>query len=389
MDILSRLFRKEPEVKDPVDTPHDYVQQVVEIDGAISDMRRARFTMRSTTHKHFDGFGAPLHTWVEKRIQAIEATCTECGVVELHSDHAGRLKGAKAGSDFGGAKIGQGTNPRLAKLVVTPKGRRRGSPPEIAKRNAEWKAYYESGQSVAAISTLYEVPETRVRDGLRVIGTKMTHRSHPRQQGNSDADRAAEMLRLRAEEFWTYEQIGEKYGVSRERVRQILVATGVDTKELLHRKSLATGAAYQPRTCAICGNPLPLRAELDAGTGESWSSHVNRLHHRLMNLGKRSTPEENAKRAAIVVDYLAGMREKDIRAKYGVTATTVTYALLQSGLTRNRSDRPKRMATLAESRARAALMVADVRSGMTQTAVARKYGVSDSRVSQAIKKAQP
>lgn len=38
--------------------------------------------------------------------------------------------------------------------------------------------------------------------------------------------RAAEMKRLRYKEFWTLQMIADRYGISRERVRQIIGNTG-------------------------------------------------------------------------------------------------------------------------------------------------------------------
>lgn len=43
---------------------------------------------------------------------------------------------------------------------------------------------------------------------------------------HQDPERTAEMLRLRHQEKWTIQQIGDRYGISRERVRQIIGNTG-------------------------------------------------------------------------------------------------------------------------------------------------------------------
>jgi hypothetical protein len=101
-----------------------------------------------------------------------------------------------------------------------------------------------------------------------------------------------------------------------------------------------------------------------------------------MNLGTRSTPESNAKRAAIVVDYLAGMKEHDIQAKYSVEGTTITYALLQHGHTRNRSNRTRRLPSLAASRERADAVIALLKANRSRGSIASELGISVARVGQ-------
>lgn len=78
MSLLKRLFGPEAEPKDPIDTPIPHAN-----DMTFGENRVAHFENRHN------------HAWAEQRVTAIEATCTECGVVELHPNHRGRIKSQK------------------------------------------------------------------------------------------------------------------------------------------------------------------------------------------------------------------------------------------------------------------------------------------------------
>ena len=305
-------------------------------------------------HKKYDGLGEPEHTWVEQHVQAIRATCAECGEIELRADHAGSIRGSKS--------------------------QHYGTRASLVARNAEWQRLRESGLTLREVAEQVGAPTGTVASALWRTGAPRKGRGSNR--GPQDADRAAEFIRLRSEEHLTYEQIAERYGVSRERVRQVLRQAGADITTLKHERLVAVGKKYQPRTCAVCHRPITSLAERDAGVGETHKEHVAKYHYPLMNLGTRSTPESNAKRAAIVVDYLAGMKEHDIQAKYGVEGTTITYALLQHGYTRNRSDRSRRLPSQAASRERANAVIALLRANRSKSSIASELGISVSRVGQ-------
>lgn len=248
--------------------------------------------------------------------------------------------------------------------------------PDIATRNATLCSLYRDGLTVQQVAARTEVNKRTVYFALRSGGVKLRPRPS-RKTGPQDTGRTAEIVRLREEEHLTYRQIGARYGISHERVRQILEKAGVDTRASFNRRSRAINKKYQSRTCGICGNELPSTSE---SSMTAKKEHIRLYHRPLMNLGARSTAEQNATRAAIAEDYVAGVPEVAIREKYGVNPTTITYALLQTGRTRNRRPQ-KRMKTRAESEARKKAIVADARAGLPLTQVASKHGVSISWVS--------
>ncbi len=331
MDLLKRFWdRPEPEPIEPADTP-------------IYEPGRGLPLQNGTPSFHY-------HDWAEKRIQAIEATC-ECGVVELHRDHRGPLKGSSK---------------TRKPLVVTPKGVRRGSAPEIAKRNREWQGYYEAGQDVKAIAALYEVHEDAVYYAFRKLG--VTLRPRVIQRGHANPERTAEILRLR-QEFWTYDQIGKKFGVSRERVRQILKESGADNHALVEARLNAVAKVRQPKPpsiCKFCGEDY---------TGENWRDHQRRLKHN---------PNPNADLYAerdrqVAADYAAGMKVVDIQTKYGIDPGSVSRARQRHGLPQRRPG--NFLHSKPEIQARKAAIIADIRAGMKQADIAAKYEVSDTLVS--------
>lgn len=236
-----------------------------------------------------------VHDWTEKRVMAIRLTC-ECGAAEWTPNHRGVLKGSHH------------KNPRKTRMAVDrPVTRRRPAVPE----------------------------------------------------------RDAEIVRLRTEEHLTYKQIGERYGISRERVRQVLRRAGVDTRQSLHERWLVVAKSYQPPCCPRCHEPYG---------DETWLEHRSRAHPTMR-------PEWTARDKAIAADYAAGMRVEDIRAKHRCQPSAITRAITRQGVPFRRPN-GHFLKTAAEVQARKEAIVADLRAGVRRKDIAAKYGISEAWVYQ-------
>ena len=87
MSFLRRLFEQEPKTPDPPE------QQIF-----WPDPQAHRLAVRPVPHTRSDYLGNPIHSWSEKRVTAIWATCEECDRTELRPNHPGRVKGQRSKS---------------------------------------------------------------------------------------------------------------------------------------------------------------------------------------------------------------------------------------------------------------------------------------------------
>jgi hypothetical protein len=122
----------------------------------------------------------------------------------------------------------------------------------------------------------------------------------------STTDRAAERNAAIAEmrRDHTYQAISDKFGITRQRVQQILKAMGRDQD-------------YVPalRHCDWCNEDIPF--------GERHHKHTVRRPDG------RFTPEVEMKYEDICTDYLAGMRMREISQKYRTaTGKPITYTYI-------------------------------------------------------------
>lgn len=184
--------------------------------------------------------------------------------------------------------------------------------------------------------------------------------------------RAEEMKRLYTEDLLTMQQIADRYGMSRARVGQILGwQLGVSYRDV---QSLRHPAPPETLTCRLCGQEYPYGKGLE---------HLRAISHRRINQDRHANRERDD---AIVADYEAGMLIRDICAKYGINATSITYALAWQGKTPNRRATSRRL-PIAEAQARKRLILADYIKGETMKVIAERYGVSDSWVALIAKEA--
>jgi uncharacterized protein (DUF433 family) len=177
----------------------------------------------------------------------------------------------------------------------------------------------------------------------------------------------------------TLEAIGNDYGVSRERVRQVLVKMGVDTKAII-RERAERRVAERPteRLCHLgCGQMLPL----DGQRGEMFSKETWYAHRRANHPWIK--PADAAKHEAVVADYDTGMKQKDLTAKYHCAPSLVYRALRYAG--RGPSKRPtaSRLPKIAQSKERQEAIAADLReTDLTLDAIAARHHVSHALIYQ-------
>jgi len=179
-------------------------------------------------------------------------------------------------------------------------------------------------------------------------------------RGPKNEARAARIREL-AESGVTFTAIGVEFGVTRERVRQILRKMGLDPTEIARARRTANREANRFVVCPYCGETY------ERGHGKE---HMRRGSHLGMRL---KYPERTA---AIVADYQAGMKLSEFRAKYGVGATTVYWALRRTGHQNNRNVHHGRLPTIAESRARKEAIRGALATGEHRLVIAQRFGVT-------------
>lgn len=170
----------------------------------------------------------------------------------------------------------------------------------------------------------------------------------------------------------TLEAAGQKYGITRERVRQLLRTVGIEASKV--RQARYDRIAAIPLTCRFCGKEY-LAADK--------TSHFARGNHRFMV--RQRSPEQIVQDRAIIVDYEAGMLTRDILAKHKVAATRITRAFEWEGKPMPNRVRSNMLPTRAESQVRMMAMARDYAAGQTSRVIARKYDVSPGMVTIACK----
>jgi hypothetical protein len=127
-----------------------------------------------------------------------------------------------------------GDLPPLPKVIKFPNTRQKAHtvkrPPGPDRRAwaARVRAEYERGKPVAQISDEHSICAPTVRRLIKFAGGKLTWQ-HGESRGPRDMKRASEMAR-RYLDGETLQQIGTSYGVTRERVRQVLASLKVERR---------------------------------------------------------------------------------------------------------------------------------------------------------------
>jgi transposase len=301
------------------------------------------------------------HVWAGQRVQVLRRFC-ECGEERFILDEKKQW-------------------PRRVE-VRRQRSIKSGPRPRNLERWREYEAAYLRGLSAEAVATQFGVSASQVRYGLKQLGTTIRPKGtyQPANKGvRSPAAlaRAAEIVEL-ARSGLTYTEIGNQFGITRERVRQLLKLAGLSAEEVHAIVTARHNLLHPPpthRTCGLCGKEVPV---------EDWAEHrrgISAGTHKWRKIGEKAPP---GLWEAIAADYSAGVKTHDIMAKYHVPAPTIQRVKFKFGLP-DRNNK-KRLSTNAATQERAARILIDIEAGKPRQEIASTYGVSNSLVWQIAKK---
>jgi len=169
----------------------------------------------------------------------------------------------------------------------------------------------------------------------------------------------------------TLEECGQKWGITRERVRQILLKeASVVAGEIRTARMTRLRAMMGPRLCPYCKKPY-----------QTNDGHFSRGNHRLSVRQENRTPAHIAEDASIAADYDAGLTYDAIVAKYDVDGPRITRALRWNGLEPNRKVAKRRLRTRRQQYARWDAVIADWQTEtMMNEEIAAKHNISGSMI---------
>jgi uncharacterized protein (DUF433 family) len=190
---------------------------------------------------------------------------------------------------------------------------------------------YKEGATLTMLSVNHKLGLPVVRQTLVDAGVEI------RKKGGSqpfDANRAEEMSALYKKEGLTLAEIGERFNVTRERVRQILRANGVKSlgrrersksEQPLTTKEKKIAAAYDNGT-----SPAELKEKYPGLTYVSLQTILKRAGVETKPKGffnRRKGYEKTVK--GIVRDYKRGIDTGEIADRYGLCGRTEIYKFLK------------------------------------------------------------
>lgn len=190
---------------------------------------------------------------------------------------------------------------------------------------------YNSGATLNELAVNYKLGVPLVRSTLVAAGVPI------RKKGGSmpfAADRAEEMTRLYEGEGLTYQEIGDRHGVTRERVRQILRDNGVESQgrrerdrheEPLNKREQAIASAYDRGV-----RPADLKDRYPGLTYPELQNILKRGGIATKSKGffnRRDGYEKTV--TGIIKDYLADVDTGVIAERYGLCSRTEIYKFLK------------------------------------------------------------
>lgn len=307
------------------------------------------------------------HIWTETPVRAILKTCNDCPESRIVFNQYERPIGKNAP----GAKSPDGWRVEDLKLDK-PRTRRprkayksRESDLEKLARWAEWqRLYVDEGLTAKQVAERVGARIGQVAYALSRLGTTMRPKG-PLTRVPRDSSRDERMLEL-VRSGKTFTEVGREYGMTRERVRQILKAAGL-TRDEIHALILARHPKPEPPThkhCALCGNDIPV---------EDWASHRKAGVHRWTRIDHNKALFE-----AVRDDLLAGMRPTAIVAKHHIFPYVIQRVRFKYGIPK--VNKGSWLPTKTEARARKDRIATALRAGATPKNIAAVEGCSDSWV---------
>lgn len=162
-------------------------------------------------------------------------------------------------------------------------------------------------------------------------------------------------------------------GLTRARVSTILIREfGIYPQNLrlereARQREIKALAVLRPRICPVCGEDFRV---------EGWIPHLLRAKHNMVERSAFFIERDKL----IAADYAAGMRHRDIEAKYHVAAPSIMLAIRRMGVPLRR-PRTARNGTMLESRALKAIILELVDAGVPFTQIAERVHCSTTYVS--------
>jgi transcriptional regulator with XRE-family HTH domain len=229
----------------------------------------------------------------------------------------------------------------------------------------------KAGESRTDIGLRFGISAYHVQQILDLMASgQQLKRIKPSPQGPQDKARTAEIISLRHEQRLTLQEIAERYGITRERVRQLLVKAGRGERVLLQPKPKS------PATIAAEQAALELRAQ--GKRLHEIASSTGIPAHRLLALFKReNAPMVSPNRERdqrIVAARGQGLKLREIAAEFGVGETVIGRLLIRHGLRR------VPYATRSAVRTRDLEIVAARKRGDTTREIAARYSMTGSNV---------
>lgn len=177
----------------------------------------------------------------------------------------------------------------------------------------EMVALYQSGLSIEDVGAKLGCSGGTVRNALKRLGAKMRKRG-PARMAALYPERTADMVAMR-ERGATLQEIGAKYKLTRERVRQILIREGVDTSNRpLSKEDLAIVQEY------LDGDSLWVVGERHKMGLTSLKSLITKAGYKIRPSPRQSKDPTIERRAKIAAElYREGMKVRDIADRIGIT----------------------------------------------------------------------
>lgn len=283
-----------------------------------------------------------------------------------------------------------GELPELPRVVRLPMRRTLTAKPSLRvseQGQAElFRAEYEAGGTLTTIADAHGVALSKVRRLLAAAGTDIRSRGRPAQPVPGNHERSVAMARL-YRGGKTLEEIGVEYGVTRERVRQILRKIGVESlglrKEHVRQPDPLTEAQLQ----AVELYQADVRPrEIEARLGVT----IPQIHAALKRLGiKRKSqgawlvrPDDEQITAEVARLYRSGLSAREIAARVdGVNFPETIYRYLsKAGVATRRPGKRGQIEAQAQQ------IIGAAKAGVSQTEIAARFGCSIAGVHNLLKR---
>lgn len=207
------------------------------------------------------------------------------------------------------------------------------------------KATYDSGKTLAETGVIHGVCLNTARRLIAEIGGTI-RRKGPREskKGVADVERAAEMAR-RYQGGETLQEIGDSFGVTRERVRQLLRKAGVPSLGVRagvggHKPAPITDFEREVAAAYSAGDtPLQQLRERFGITANQLAVILLRTKTPKLGLSHWLTRPDDAERTAKAAElYRAGLKTREIAEQIGVKRPEQVYPYLhKAGVRLNRT----------------------------------------------------